>query len=348
MVRIKYERTMKGEDGDMKRIVSVLCIAMMLILSLPMRSLAAENPTWTTEAYLKWNYQNEAEGTDVTVTFSNETHILRVDGVGALPSYTTELLGQRPWHGMPIWYIEIGSGITSIGANAFCGYPLLMSVQMYANTFIEDANAFWGAREKCIFTIRGMNIQSRNMGNIPYTSLDSIVTFMLKHNGYYHYQMENYYMIGMAQNNTSPRIQNIAPLSMSTEMNPLYPLIDYTSVITSPMYGENVELIIDGRRQGPLAYEAFSILLGDNTFVNAYNVSVKNRHMIYKTEVPYIYTMTVPKAYVFPGRTFSLIQIANGACNVLIDVDSSDETVTFITDTPTGVYALVYKDTVAP
>lgn len=331
---------------DMKKVISFMMIIAMIIIMLPVNSYAAEYPVWTKLTSSRWNYQNEVDGTDLTVTYFDETHTLIVTGVGAIPSYTTEYLGKRPWHGLPIWYIEIGDGVSSIGANAFCSYPFLMKVQMYANTFIEDTNAFWGGREECLFTIRGMNIQSRNNGKIPYTSLDSMVAFMQRYSGYYRYQMDNYYMVGMAQNNTSPKIENLAPGCTSTEGNPNYPLIDYSSVLTSPMYGKGVSLTIDGMRQGPLAYEAFSILMGENVYVNAYNISVKDKQTVYKTEVPYIYTMTVPRAFQYPGRIFTLIQIANGACQVLEDVDTNESTVTFITDTPTGTYALVYKDSV--
>ena len=331
----------------MKRIVSMLCVAMMLVLSLPMASNAAENATWTKVAYQKWNYQNEADGTNLTVTFSSSEHTLTVEGVGAIPSYTADAMGNRPWNKLPIWYIEIGNGVTSIGANAFSGYELLMKVEMSVSTFIEDPSAFWGACKNCRFVISGMDIQSRNIGTIPYTSLDSIVTFMSKYDGNYRYQLENYYMIGMAQNNTYPRIENIAPLIATTDANVNYPLINYKTQLTSPMYPESAKLTMEGRRQGPLANEIFSLLIGDNTYVNAYNVSVYNSGTVYKTDIPYMYTMTIPNAYKFPGRTFSLIQITNGACNVLADVDSSDDTVSFMTDTPTGVYALVYKDNFA-
>lgn len=329
----------------MKKLVSLLTVAVMLVLAVPNVGYAANNTTWTKVAWNEWNYQNPEEGTNLTAKFVD--NVLYIDGTGAIPSYTMDCLGNRPWNDCNIFYLEIGSQVTSIGANAFFNFPNLMTVKMFAGTFIEDVSAFKSVHEDCYFYIKGMNIVSRNIGSIPYTSLDSIAAFMAHYNGIYRYQLENYYMIGMVQNNTSAKIKDIAPATASTETNANYPLINYKSQISyTGNIGKNTHAVIEGRRQGVAAYEAINFLMGDYSFVNTYNISVYNTYgILAKTDMAATYTMTIPNAYKFPGRVFQLIQIANGACNILSDIDADESTVSFTTDTPTGVYALVYKDT---
>lgn len=332
----------KEGDSGMKRILSLLCMIALLVLVCPTNSYAVESATWTTKAYNEWGYQDAATGTDITVKFTDADNKLTIIGTGVIPAFGQ--YEQRPWENCNIYHLEIDNGITSIGANAFSGFDYLMKVWMYANTFIEDVSAFKGAREECIFYIKGMDIVNRGIGKVPYTSLDSIVDFMQAYNGNYRYVLENYYMIGLAQNITSPKIEKITPQSASKEVNAQYPIINYKSTIAK-ITSDGTHMLIEPRRQGKLAYEVFSILMGENNYACAYNiVAYGARGTITQTTTESEYCMIVPAAYQYPGRSFSLIQIANGECNVLADLDMHDGTVTFATDTPTGVYALVYSD----
>ena len=54
--------------------------------------------------------------------------------------------------------------------------------------------------------------------------------------------------------------------------------------------------------------------------------------------------MTIPAALLYPGRQFSLIQLGDGVVNILADEDQNDTTLTFTTDYPSTVYALIYRD----
>lgn len=324
----------------MKKILSLLCVAALLVLLCPTSNYAAESGTWTKQAYNEWVYQDVTTGTDITVKFAD--HKMTVTGTGAIPSFGQ--YEQRPWENCSIYYLEIDKGITSIGAYAFSGFDYLMKVWMYANTYIEDVSSFSGACKECIFYIKGIDIVDRGIGKVPYTSLDSITAFMQKYDGNYRFVLENYYMISLAQNNTFPKIVNLTPMSTSKAVNAQYPIIDYKTAIAK-VDNDGTKMSIEARRQGKLAYEVFSILMGDNTYVCAYNIAAYNaKETITQTTTESQYCMIVPAAYQYPGRKFSLIQIANGECNVLSDLDTHDGTVTFATDTPTGVYALVYSD----
>lgn len=113
-------------------------------------------------------------------------------------------------------------------------------------------------------------------------------------------------------------------------------------------YGQEVgSLTINCRQQGVAAMEAFSLVIGDNQYVASYNMSMSNRQGVVKhTASPMQYTMTVPAAYQYPGRRFTLIQLGNGVINMLADEDTDDATVTFTTDYISTAYALVYTDVI--
>ena len=103
---------------------------------------------------------------------------------------------------------------------------------------------------------------------------------------------------------------------------------------------------IQCQQQGKAALEVFSIVLDDATYAAAFNMSVSNsKGMVTKTSTPLTYVMTIPAAFQYPGRQFSLIQLGNGVVNILEDEDQNDTTLTFTTDYPSTAYALVYRDT---
>lgn len=328
----------------MKKKLSAILVTTLLILMIPMSGKAADNALWTKVAYNEWNYQDELEGTNLTVKYNQDTHTLTVTGVGAIPGYYSGCQGYRPWDKCPIWYINLGTGITSIGSYAFEGYPCLMKVNMYVNTFIEHETAFGGAMKECMFDIKGFDMQERQNGRFTYTSLDSIVKFMQHYNGIYRYRLENDYMVKLAQNNTSPAIKNLAPMAISEVTNEKYPLINYQASISCNAYDENAVFKMTGERQEDDRLKVFEQYMGDYNYINAYRVSVFDKTTIFSTSKAHEYTMTIPNAYKFPGRTFALIQMADGQINVLQDIDMSDETITFKTYWPTGLYAMIYKD----
>lgn len=340
--------TDRKEEGNlMRRMLSMFLSVLLFMLAIPMTAQAADNALWTTVSYNEWSYQDELEGTNLTAKYDQDTHTLTVMGVGAIPNYYAGCQGQRPWDRCPIWYINLGSGITSIGSYAFEGYPCLMNVKMSVNTYIEHETAFGGAMKDCTFEIGGLDIQERQMGRFVYTSLDSIVDFMRHYNGTYSYRLENSYMVQLAQNNITPAIQNLTMMKVSQETNEKYPLINYKASISSTAYSEDAVFKMAGERQGEDKLKVFEQYMGDYNYINAYSVSIFDKTTIFSTSKAYEYTMTIPNAYKFPGRSFALIQMADGQVNVLQDIDTSDETITFKTYWPTGLYAMIYKDNFA-
>ena len=331
----------------MRKIISVICsLALMISLVLPVTVQAAsQSPTWTQNGNT-WTYVDD-QGTNLTAKILDRT--LYIEGTGAVPAYDRACLGNRPWNNSAIDSIVIYNGITSIGAEAFSNLNGVRSVTMPVSAFVEDTTAFGGLAQDCFFYIQGMNISNRNIGTIPYTSLDAFVALMKAYTSY-GFQLNNYYMIGLAQNSAGGTLQNVVPRDATgKDTNKDYPLIDYSSKLTvANSFGQEIgSLTINSRQQGIAALEAFSIVIGDNQYVAAYNMSMSNaKGVVKKTQVPVQYTMTVPAAYQYPGRQFTLIQLGNGVINMLTDEDTNDATVTFTTDSLSTSYALVYTDAV--
>lgn len=333
----------------MKKFISVLTMcALVLSLMMPMQVKAADNPRWEKEPDREgWTY-TDGQGTNLLARIEDDTLYIR--GTGAVPSYDKDCLGNRPWHDKPVRTLIIERGVTSIGAEAFSNLRDLRHVTMYVNTFIESPTAFGNDAGGCQFDFFGTDIVSRDVGNVPYNSLDSITAFMQRFNGYYNFTLANYYMINRVQNMAWPKIVNLAPQdALTTYTNLKYPIVDYKSSleIISQKPEEEMYTYIYSKQQGPAALEVFSLVLGDATYVTAYNMAVTGSSGdIRRTDVPLTYVMTIPAAVQYPGRQFSLIQIGPGVVNILEDEDLSDATLTFTTDFPSTVYALVYRDTI--
>lgn len=334
----------------MKKLLGILTIcAMIASLAMPLNTMAAANSMWVQERGAEiWHY-TDGMGTDLTAKIQGDT--LYIHGYGALPDYDRDHLGNRPWNNKSIQSLVIDDSVSSIGAECFSNMKNLYRVQMSSSTFIEDPTAFDKLKPDAIFNITGTNIVSRNIGNVPYTSLDSIAAFMQKYNGIYRYQLANYYMIEWVQSTISPQIANLSPQDALTKYsNPNYPIPNYPSNLefVSLKPDSTMQAHIQCRRQGMNALEVFSLVLDDANYAAAYNMSVSSASgMITKTNTPLTYVMTIPAAFQYPGRQFSLIQLGKGVVNILQDEDQNDATLTFTTDTPSSTCALIYTDPVS-
>jgi hypothetical protein len=335
----------------MKKVISVICVLILtMALAVPSTANAAEEkssygPTWTKASNGDWTYQDE-NGTSLVARISDD--ILYIKGNGAVPAYSRDCLGNRPWNGKYITGLVIESGITSIGAEAFSNISYLNNVTMPVSVFIEDTSAFAGAFEECIFRFTGMNIISRDMGVVPYTSLDSIVDMMVKFQYDYRFILDNYYMIGLAKNSAGGNIYNLSPEdALSTSYNSDYPIYDLTStgVIVNANYNNITGVSVNNRRQGNIVNEIFSLVIGDMNYATSYNISAYNSNgAVKRTSTDVQYKITIPAVYQYPGRQFYLIQIGTGEVNILADEDMDDTTITFTTDYGTTAYALCYRD----
>lgn len=310
---------------------------------------AEDNAVWTNTGNLTWTLQDD-NGTDITVKLIG--NVLHVQGTGAIPSYSPECLGSRPWNtlNISVYEILIYDGITSIGSRAFSDMTYLEKVTMTANVFLKDGTVFAGAREGCRFNFLGTNMSTELIGGkIPYTTLDSIVQFALyNNNGKYYYIFANNYMTRLVKQKSGNKLVNVvASDDYDTTTNPNYPYIDMTTKVKKVAGDLHYLTAISTQSnlQGKSALEIFALVMGDNQYAGAYNVSLNlNDKVVKKTDTPVTYSMEIPNAYKFPGRQFSLIQLGAGTVNILADEDADDNTITFTTDYPSTVYALVYHD----
>lgn len=329
----------------------VLLLVLCLILTcMPdIKAAAAENNAlWNYEGGMVWTLKRD-DGTDITVKIIGNT--LHVQGTGAVPSYSPDSLGAKPWNDFnsSIYEILVYDGITSIGSKAFADMKYLEKVTMYATTFLADGTVFAGAKPECRFTFIGTNMSTQMIGGkIPYTSLDSIVQFALANNGWYTYVFSNNYMTRLVKLKSGNKLVNLVSSDdYDNTVNESYPYIDLSAKVkkTAGSLHYLTAVSTQTNLQGPNALEIFALFMGDNQYIAAYNVSLcLNDKIITKTDTPVTYSMDIPNAYRFPGRQFSLIQLGAGFVNVLADEDADDNTITFTTDYPSTVYALVYRD----
>lgn len=309
---------------------------------------AEDNAIWTYDGGMTWSLKRD-DGTDITVKLID--HVLHVQGNGAVPSYSSDSLGARPWNTVnsTIYEILVYNGITSIGSKAFSDMSYLENVTMPATVFLTDGTVFAGAKEECRFNFLGTNMTTEMIGDkIPYTSLDSIVHFALANNGHYYFVFSNHYMKRMVDLKSGNKLVNVvATDDYDTTTNANYPYIDTTTKVKKVSGDLHYLTAISTQNniQGRNALEIFALVMGDNQYACAYNVSLNlNDKVIKKTDTPVTYSMEIPNAYKFPGRQFSLIQLGAGTVNILSDEDMDENTVTFTTDYPSTVYALVYQD----
>ena len=330
-----------------KAISGMLCAVVLFALPNCLMTVnAADNNNWVYLRGEEWSLKDD-DGTNITAKIKGR--LLHIQGTGAIPDFSGDAFGKRPWNDKEIYAILIDDGITSIGANAFTNFKYLHDVTMNIGTFIEDPSAFNALPQGTIFYINGMNIIDRSIGTIPYTNIDYLTTCMQQKNNMYQFRVANHYIAGLSQSKATPKIENLSQLDVKTDAyNPNYPLIDYTSsikILSGDMTNVKSMSIISCM-QGREAIRAYAIAIGDNQYATAYNITVSDKTGPMKQITsPYQMQITVPPALRYPGRQFTLIQLGQGTINMLTDEDTDDATITFTTTIPSSSCALVYKDT---
>ena len=167
----------------MKKLIGVLCAVLITCISICPISVYAESqgPVWTSNGGNTWTY-TDGQSTNLTAKVMNDT--LYIMGTGAVPAYSRDCLGNRPWHNSAVTSIVFYRGITAVGAEAFSNLKTVRQVTMPVNIYIEDATAFGGLYEECQFNIQGMDMVSKDIGNIPYNTLDSMIPMMKQYTSY--------------------------------------------------------------------------------------------------------------------------------------------------------------------
>lgn len=340
------------------RFMAIMLALVCIICSIPMSAKAADTvPTWSWAAD-SWRV---LDGTDIKIKISGE--IMYVEGNGDLPDYDYWQLDQRFWHTSSVEYVFIGSGITSVGANFFRGLSKLGWVNMYTSTFIEDYSSFQGIAGYPKFRIVENGINTKYIGNIPYTSMDSIAKFAYNYGGGASFIMDTPQASSSFASMTNPGISNVyysseAALDSSNNIvkdangNNVAPWTDLTqyskagpsSNIVSRSGSSTFATTGSMKYQGEECYKVFSAFLEDYTFACSLSMtSTQGTEIVSYTATEETYTFKIPKQYWNLGTQYRLIGIGVGTVYFFDDIDADPTTITFKSQYPTMVFGLVYK-----
>lgn len=343
----KEERRMKV-GIRLKKFVAVALAAALTFSVAPVMTTeateVAQHQTWVSQGN-GWHY---LQGTDIKVQIAND--IIHFTGTGEVPDFDYWYLYERPWATSNCTNVIIDESITSLGKYTFYKMDKIKHVYMSTKTFIKDQTVFEGIAYKPVFRITDAGETVSMIGTIPYTSYDSIKAFAQVNSMGAAYILNNKKIALEFQHCVNPTISNVywaddetAPWSnvdVEGNGNIITPICKITSPNVDPAIGVSAQR----RYQGIPCYEAYAAFIGDYTFATTFNVVVQRaKEKIYKTDTTLQYTLTIPPQFRSASRSFRLLQIGEGVVNIFDDMDSNPETITFITDTPTTSYALVYK-----
>ena len=326
------------------------------VLSLfPALDVSAASPSWTTLSENTW----QLDGSDIVATYSDGT--LTITGNGALPDYTIKNMSSRPWHrSIYVRTLKIASTITYIGAYEFANLSYLNNITFGIGTFVADSTSFQGSANYPFFHIVGETPSYVYYGSIAYSSLQSIEAIAYANNKVASFALDSAYLASVFQNSTSPSIENVFDYysgynewekigKKDEEGTMVYKLnggiesdfIDLTDGFNVADIEVSEQKIIPDTNY----LSTFANNIGDYTYGFAFTMSVVrlDTYTMTNTFYDYYYTLTLPSELVAAGRTFKLIQISSKGVTILDDLDASDTTVTFATNTPSFTYALVYK-----
>lgn len=326
-----------------KFMATVLAVVLTFSIA-PVTTVEAAGETWVNQGN-GWHY---LQGTDIKVQIAND--MIRISGTGEIPDCDYWELYKRPWHTSSCQYLMIDDTITSIGKYAFYGMENIKHVFIDSKTFIKDATCFQGIAYMPIFRITGKQTRTEMIGTIPYTSLDSIQAFAQTNSMGAAYILDDVKSASAFQTSVNPSICNVywatdedAPWNSVGDngnggvATPIFRLADANP---DPSYKVSAQR----RYPGMACYEAYAAFIGDYNFATTYSIVVeKSNKKIERTDTALQYTLTIPEKYRQVGRSFRLLAIGYGVVNIYDDLDMSDDTITFATDTPTTAYALVYK-----
>lgn len=177
--------------------------------------------------------------------------------------------------------------------------------------------------------------------------------FAMNSQHYASFLLDEPYMVSLFQNSTNPTIPNVYCAYDTTKpwdnvddnLNGNVSTDCCTFSSLTPAKGLSVETQFGGVRTD--FYEIFANFIEDNTFASAFTMQVTwdvSSRVVNNTLYDYMYELTIPDEFIQPGRTFRIIAVGTGKVEILEDVDTSDATITFVTNIPTKTCALVYKD----
>ena len=187
----------------LKRLAAAVMASVLAFSVCPVMTAQAKGEVWTHPGD-GWHY---LEGTDVKVNIKDG--VLRISGTGAIPDYDYWSLQERPWNSSDIQYVFIDDTISSIGSYAFFNMKSLKYIHMSTSTFISDISCFDRIAYIPVFRIYSNGENTKMIGNIPYTSLDSIKAVAQTNLNGACYILDSKNEADKFQNSTNPTITNV-------------------------------------------------------------------------------------------------------------------------------------------
>lgn len=338
----------------MKKIIALLMAAVFMFSLVPSVTSEAKSSddkssaTWVCTATNTYSLS----GTDIVVTIADS--ILTVTGTGELPDYTIRNYRTRPWNGAIVSTIKVADTITYIGAYEFAGVPYVTDVYFSADTFVAGSSSFYGINS-AIFHVTGTSLATKYYGTIPYTSLESIQKLAYNQYNYRAWVFDNQSFATTFQNTCNPTIANVY---VSWESGTPWEYVgknscflngfestDYISISSAvPMKnGEVSETKIYVPDEDVMTTWANNI--GTYNYALTFSMTVKrlDTYTMSNTFYDYYYVFTLPSYLVSSGRTFKVMAITTTGVEIIDDSDTSDTTVTFLTNEPSSVFCLIYQ-----
>lgn len=311
-----------------------------------------------------WHYLT---GTDISVKIEN--NCVYIYGTGDIPDFDIWRLYERPWGGTEVEYVNIAATVGSIGSYAFYDIPTLKRVDIHTSTFIKDLTTFDKIGAYSVFRVYGTidenSVKERTIGDIKYTSIQSIESFAQSNKQGAGFIMDSKKEVEAFQNSTNPTLNNVYHASESAKYKVDGKEIKeapwtnierhknggkYTSTIKFDKSNPDsmVSVVAQRRFQGEQCMAAFSAFKGDWEYATSYTISVvghdSNKPLATYKSMKYV--LDIPKEFLKGDREFKLLAIGQGTVYEYEDLDQTGNTITFETDKPSTAYALLYKDIV--
>lgn len=328
----------------MKKIYSIAVsfILTAICIMTPIQEVKADLGGWTTDA----RGIMTITGTTVTVRIDGNTAI--IEGFGEIPDYEPVTYTKRPWHYYDIRRVVIGQGISRVGSYAFADKSNLRNIEICSTTFIADGTSFANIASNPIVRLKGQNSTIKMFGNIPYQSLESIIS-NAPSGRECAYIVDNG-AVGKVREMTYPYLPYV--YSAGDTSAPWEKRLDTTKNITFTKLGTVLQgdpgtrLDVQKKPQGELYMNVISNFIQDYTYACSYNITLVNAkgQALYGTNGNRLYSIKLDTKDQIWSRKYTLIEIGPDAqIMYLPDLDNDFSTVTFETYYPTSVYALVYK-----
>lgn len=326
-----------------KRLICLGLCLMMAICCLPKIEAKADLGGWTTDG----NGVMTITGTSVTVKINGNKAI--IGGIGEIPDYEPATYTKRPWHYFDIDTVEIGAGITRVGAYAFADKTTLKNIIISSTTFVADGTTFSNISNAPIIRLKGINSSMKLLGNIAYPSLDSIVANAPGGRSCA-FITDGPAAISMLNSMTYPYLPYVysagdteGPWNTRKDMTKDVKFTKLGSVLTGDT---NAILQVYKKPQGELYMNVISHFLKDYTYCCSYNIAMTTTSgtQVYGTNGNRRYSVRLDGKDQIWSRKYCMIEILpDGQILYLPDIDQDYATVTFETYYPSGTYALVYK-----